>query len=192
MRLSILAAILHGMASAIYVLKVHGGEAVPNPTSWTIWALLSALNALTFWRASKDALATTQFFTGTAMCLIVWGHAMATGKFSRPAIWEVVVLVACFGTCLVWWLTRNATYTNLTVGGILLVSSLPTIFGVWRKDSVPEDIVPWILWTAAFATTTLNVVLRRDRKKNRWWLLLAVPIVGILVHAAVAAGIVAR
>ena len=69
--LSILAAVFHGMAYAIYLHQVFSGGSIPNPASWTIWAFLSTLNAVTFWKGSRDGLATAQFFTGSVACFAV-------------------------------------------------------------------------------------------------------------------------
>jgi hypothetical protein len=147
--------------------------------------MLAALNALTFWRASRDPVVTIQFFTGSAACLVVWGYALIAGRFSPLDTMGWVVLALCAATCLVWWKTRDAVYANLTVGGVFLVSALPTILGVWDNGEL-EHPLPWWIWTAAFALAAVNVVKRRNRKNRRWWLLLVMPIIGILIHGVVA------
>lgn len=185
MALSILAALLHGIGYLIYLCQVYGGGSVPNPASWTVWALLSILNALTFWKASKDPLATAQFFTGSVLCVAVWVYALASGRFSPLDTMGWAVLASCIITSIIWWATRSAIYASLMVAGILFWSSVPTIQGVWQNSSL-EQALPWYLWTAAYLVTSINVARRRDQNNSRWWLLMAVPIVGIIIHGMVA------
>ncbi|MDO8494932.1 MAG: hypothetical protein Q7S32_00190 [bacterium] len=188
MFLSISAAILHGLAYAIYLHQVYGGTSVPNPASWTVWVLLSILNALTFWRGSKDALVTAQFFTGSVGCFAVWTYALSTGRFSSLDFMGWSVLVLCTLAGLVWWAKRNALYANLVIGATILFSSLPTIAGVLRNGHV-EQALPWYLWTIAFLITSINVFQRRyesEKKGVCWQLLLVTPITGTVIHGIVA------
>ena len=187
--LSILAAVFHGVAYAIYLHQVFGGGSIPNPASWTIWAFLSILNAITFWKGSRDGLATAQFFTGSVACFVVWVFALGAGKFAPLDTMAWAVLVLSLLACAVWYFTRSAIYANLVVGGILLISSVPTIAGVWHNSNV-EQSLPWWLWTTAFVITSVNVYRRTDRTKSRWWFLMVVPIFGIAIHGAVAIGAV--
>jgi hypothetical protein len=183
--LSIFAAVLSGIAYAIYLPLVYGGGSIPNPASWTVWAFLAGLNAITFWKGSHDGLATAQFFTGSAGCVAVWGLALSMGKFAPLDAMAWTVLILCLAACLVWWMTRNAVYANLVVGGTLFLSFIPTIVSVWQNGKI-EHSLPWYLWTAAFLITSINVFRRTDRTQPRWWFLMVVPIFGTILHGAVA------
>jgi len=185
MFLSVLAAVFSGIAYIIYLFQVSGGGSVPNPASWTIWAFLATLNAVTFWKGSRDRMATAQFFTGSAGCFAVWAFALGMGKFTQLDVMAWAVLILCVVACLVWWITRNAVYANLVIGGTLFVSFIPTIVGVWQNGKVEQTFV-WYLWTAAFGITSVNVFRRADRTKSNWWFLMVVPIIGIVCHGAVA------
>lgn len=185
MLLSIAAALFHGVAYAIYFVQVWNGGSVPNPASWSVWVFLAALNALTFWKASKDPLATTQFFTGSVGCFGIWAFALYAGKFAPLGTMEWVVIVCCFVACAVWYKTKSATYANLIVCAIFIASSTPTLKGVWRNSGV-EQPLPWCLWTTAFIITAINVWWRTDRAKPRWWFLMAMPAYGIIFHGLIA------
>lgn len=185
MFLSITAAVFSGCAYLIYLLQVSHGGSIPNPASWTIWAFLAGLNAITFWKGSRDSLATAQFFTGAVGCVSVWVFTLAKGKFTALDAIAWAVLILCVAACLVWWITRSAVYANLVLGGTLLVSFMPTIIGVWQNGKI-EQSFPWYLWTAAFAITSVNVFRRTDRTKPQWWFLMVVPILGVVLHGAVA------
>jgi len=183
--LSILAAVLSGVAYAMYLYQVYAGGSMPNPASWTIWAFLAGLNAITFWKGSKDGLATAQFFTGAVGCFVVWAFALSVGKFAPLDLMAWIVLILCIAACLVWWKTRNAVYANLVVAATLAVSFIPTIMGVWQNGKI-EQPIPWYLWTAAFAVTSVNVFRRTDRTESRWWFLMVVPVLCIAAHGIVA------
>lgn len=93
MFLSIAAAVLSGVAYAVYLYQVYAGGSVPNPASWTVWAFLAGLNAITFWRGSKDGLATAQFFIGAVGCFGVWAFALGMGKFAPLDLMAWIVLI---------------------------------------------------------------------------------------------------
>ena len=182
---SVLAAVFSGVAYVLYLHQVYAGGSVPNPASWTVWAFLAGLNAITFWKGSKDGLATAQFFTGAVGCFVVWAFALSMGKFAPLDTMAWSVLLLCVAACLVWWKTKNAIYANLVLSGTLAVSFVPTIVGVWQ-DGKTEQPIPWYLWTAAFAITSINVFRRTDRTKLHWWFLMVVPVLGTILHGIVA------
>lgn len=184
MFLSILAALLSGLAYVLYFGQMLHGTSVPNPASWSVWTLLAVMNALTFWKSSRDPLATLQFFTGSVGCFVVWAYALIAGQFSPLDTMAWTVLVSCVIACAVWNL-KSARHANLVVAGIFLWSSVPTIQGAWLDSNI-ERALPWWLWTMAFAVSFCNVIMRRNKEDTHWWLLLAVPTVGVIIHGAVA------
>lgn len=189
MLIAIVAVMLHGGAYVLYSWQVLIGESVPNPASWTAWALLASLNAATFYSASTSAISTAQFFAGSVGALVVWGIALADGKFSALGGMEWIVLTACVIACLVWWVTEKAIYGNLILAAIVVVSWWPTFEGVWVNPYV-ERALPWWMWTVASACTTVNVYrARNDPLRNDgmpWQLLLVTPMILIFIHAVVA------
>ncbi len=101
------------------------------------------------------------------------------GKFAPLDTMAWIVLTLCIAACLVWWKTKNAVYANLVLAGTLGVSFIPTIVSVWQ-DGKLEQPIPWYLWTAAFAITSVNVFQRTDRTKPQWWFLMVVPVLNRL------------
>lgn len=87
MVLSILAAVFHGIAYAIYLTQVYGGGSIPNPASWTIWAFLSTLNAITFYKGSRDGLATAHFSRGQLLVLRSGCSHLAQASLLRLIQW---------------------------------------------------------------------------------------------------------
>lgn len=186
MFLPLFAAILHAIAYALYMFYIFGGEATPNSASWTVWALLATLNAVTFWKTSKSALATAQFFTGSFASILVWGYALFFGHFSQPSPFEWIIITMCIAVIIVWKISGKATYASLIVAVILIVSFIPTITSVWQQPA-DENALPWIIWTVAFVATISNCIQRRGKKSEiDWRFTLVVPSVGMITHAFVA------
>jgi hypothetical protein len=179
--LSILATVLSGLAYVSYLLQVYSGTSVPNPASWTVWAFLATLNAFSYWKASGDALASSQFFLGSGLCISVFGYSLVGGKFSKLGESEIVVLVFCLVITIVWLATESASYANFLVAVVTLYSAYPTIVGVKNSPSI-EAPLPWIIWTIAFTVTTINVARRYNGRRISFLM----PIVCVLIHGAVA------
>lgn len=181
------AALLHFTAYAIYLYQVGHSISDPNAASWTVWAFLSALNAFSFWKTSRSAEASAQFFTGAVMCIVVYAFSVATGSFKPISNLEVGILISCLLACLAWYLTESPALASLMAGTILAVSFYPTIMGV-AANPAAESPLPWFLWTAAFSVTLYNAwKLRRMPGREMAWtpVVLYVPLIGIVAHAAV-------
>lgn len=181
MFLSITAALLQGLAFIIYLRQVRFGSSTPNPASWTVWAFLAVLNALTFWKASGDMLATMTFFTGGVMCTVVFVYSLFAGKFSKLDNVAKTSLIIGLVACFVWWKQQDASYANILVAFGFAVSSWPTLQGVWQ-DSRKEKSLPWFIWTAAFTLTLLNVILRWKGQS----ISLLMPTECVIIHGVVA------
>ena len=185
--LAVLAAVLHGTAYTIYLTQIYSGESVPNSASWSVWAFLSVLNAFSFARASGNWLKGLQFFTGAVMCLVVFAYSLWAGHFAPLTGLGYAVLILSLIACLIWRMTR-AAYASVAVAVILLISSVPTVTGVWQNASV-EHQLPWWLWTTAFCLTFANVLRDWDqirKKESHPWTVATVPVSGIVLHSVVA------
>lgn len=178
-------AAVHGLAYVIYLVQVSRGGSVPNPSSWTVWAFMATLNALTFWQGTKNRLATAQFFTGAVWCLVVWAYALMAGRFAALNVVAWVVLAMCLAASLYWFVKRNAVNANLVVVAATALSFIPTYGDVLRNRHC-EQPLPWCLWTLAFAMTAANVVISSDRRR-RWWLMTLAPVSYAVLHGVVAA-----
>lgn len=186
MILSILAALFDVGGYAFYFFHVYGGSTFPNPASWTIWTFLAALNALTFWKASNDALATLQFFVGAGMCVAIFLYTLGAGRFTPLDAVDTGVLIFCVVVCVVWYLTRNALYANLVLVGVGAISVYPLMAGIVTHPSI-ERPHAWIFWTCAFVVTSMNVYMRsQDAYPRKRVLLMAMPSSGLILHAGVA------
>jgi hypothetical protein len=178
--LGLMAALLHGVAYVLYSVQTKIGKSSPNAASWSIWAFLATLNALSYHEMSGDLVASLQFFTGSVACILTFLYVLTIGKFSKlkPKEWGLFVLGLL--ATLVWWKFRSATGANLIVLVAFIISFIPTFEGVLR-DPFKETSSSWILWTLAFLVTTTNVVLRDSKP-----IALLTPIVLLIAHSSIA------
>ncbi|HEY0010324.1 MAG TPA: hypothetical protein VGB97_00220 [Candidatus Paceibacterota bacterium] len=127
--------------------------------SWSIWAFLSTLNALSYREMTDDWVSTLQFVTGAVACILTFLYALFSGKFAWPKPREWVVFALGAIAVLVWWKYQSATAASVIVITAFMVSFIPTYEGV-IKDPYKESPMAWVLWTIVFAVGALIVVLR--------------------------------
>lgn len=157
--LGLTAALLHGVAYILYNTQTKLGKSSPNAASWSVWAFLSVLNALSYREMSGDVIMALQFYIGSVACILTFLYVLTIGKFSKLKLKEWGLFALGLLATVVWWKFRSATAANMIVIVAFLISFIPTFEGVWR-DPFKETPRPWTLWTLAFFATTTNVVLR--------------------------------
>jgi hypothetical protein len=178
--LGILAAVLHGTAYVLYNMQAKLGKSSPNAASWSIWAFLATLNALSYREMSGDVIATLQFFTGSVACILTFVYVLTIGKFSWPRLKEWGLFGLGLLATLVWWKLRSATGANMIVVIAFLISFVPTFEGVLRDPS-KETPRSWVLWTIAFFITITNVLLRGGKP-----IVLLMPVILLVAHGSIA------
>lgn len=178
--LGVVAALLHGSAYVLYNIQTQLGSSSPNPVSWSIWAFIAIVNALSFRSMSRDIVSSLQFFTGSVACLCTVVYALYLGRYAWPTIYEWCIFVTGLLASVIWWRLRTATAANMIILGVFIISFIPTIEGVWN---VPhrEAPIPWILWTAAFGVTIVTIITRKAPRRS-----LITPSVLLLAHGSIA------
>lgn len=177
----VLAALLHSIAYVLYNIQTKTGQSKPNIATWSIWAFLATLNALSYHKMSGDLVVSLQFFASSVACILTFFLTLVTGRFSRLRPKEWIILALGLFATLIWWLFRSAEGANMIVLVAFVVSFLPTFEGTLRDPS-KETSRPWMLWTLAFTVTTINTILRW---KGQFVVLLP-PIVRLLAHGSIA------
>src|SRR3989339_1252669 len=87
----------------IYFGQVRRGTSVPNPSTWLLWVIVGAMNAVSYffvvhenlWQSAYVLLSTVGL---TAICV----YAMIRGKFGRMGRTETVCLVLAVGIGVLW------------------------------------------------------------------------------------------
>lgn len=182
MVLPIFAAVLHACTYYIYANQVIFDGTDPNFASWTVWAFLSVLNAVTFWKGTKSLVKASQFIVGSVSVISIWIITYNLGGFSPIGKLEVVIMLLGVSASLVWWRTGVATYASVLIGFIYLVSFIPTFVGV--IDGTADEVsFTWYMWAVAFAATSLNIYLKRHEEHElHWSYMMFVPLVLLFSH----------
>jgi len=185
MFLPLTAALLHATAYTLYALQVLANDSVPNPATWSIWAVLAVVNAVTFSKGAKSFLKAAQFITGSVTATVVWLITLHVGKFAPIGTLEYWVIGVCAASPLVWWLLGKATYANILIGIILIVSFIPTVRRI-LDGTATEQPLPWFIWTLAFACTSINIyVHRHDEHEISWKYMMFLPVSMVFAHLLV-------
>ena len=147
------------VAFVIYNKSIFQNKSQPNVVSWLLWALLTAVNAITYIIMSVDwvkgALAIVAFF----VCAATFFISLLNGKFSKLNLLDVVALVIGLLSITVWLAFDSATYAHLVLQIGMIVPFIPTYSDLWNKKTA-ENPVPWFMWSAAYLIGALVVVLR--------------------------------
>ncbi len=179
--LAICASVLHVAGYTLYVLQALSRKNEPNPASWAVWAFLSVVNAASYAQASKDQMATLQFYSGSVACMFAFLLILAVGRFSKLGRTDLWCLVLGFAAISYWSKTGNAQTTSYLMALIFSVSFIPTLRGVWDEPR-KERPQTWIMWTIAFALTCGVVVLGSGIGPN-----LITPAILLVLHSTVGA-----
>jgi hypothetical protein len=197
--LAILAGVLQAVGYAIYIWQALRSQLVPNATSWLMFAYGTLL--LTVLEFDLDAhwqvlvLPTVCSFCAVIVSIIC---RLKQGRWGLPE--EAVDWVA-FGTDLGltatyvsgmlaarYGLADAASATPLAVAVLVatnastVVAFMPILRSVWQ-DPGSEHWLPWIVWSAAYATLLLVTFLTAAGSSPS---LFIYPVICLLTHGLVA------
>lgn len=182
--LALFAALLHVTGYIFYAGQVLNSSSDPNPASWTIWAILATINALSYRKGVNSYIKAAQSFAGAFSAVVIWSISMYKGAFTSIGWLEYLVITFCFMAMLVWKQTGKATYANITIGIVLIISFIPTINGV--LNGVSEQALPWFVWTAAYVVSiTMVYKYRHEPHEISWKHMMFVPVSMLVMHGLV-------
>lgn len=179
--LAVVAALLHAGAYLLYSVQTKLGRSKPNPVSWSVWAFLAILNALTF-KEMSGWVPALQFMTGSVACFCTFIYALFVGKLTWPKRgareWKFfgVGIIAA----MVWFIFRSAEGANMLLLLGFVFSFKPTYEGV-EADPNKETALPWTIWTVAFGVTIINLIVL-----HKGWVSFVTPSVMVIAHGAIA------
>jgi len=171
---------MHIVAFIIYHKQMLRGTSRPNRATWTLWVFISTLNCISYIVMSKDIVKGFLPIASTIGCIVVFVVSLFKGKLSKLNIRDEIVLVLGFVSLFVWWGYRSATYANLLLQVCIVISFIPTFWGVW-VNATNEKTLPWFIWASAYILTITVVFLRWQGQYQD----LAYPINCLVLHTGV-------
>lgn len=178
--LGVIASFLHIIAFAIYNKQVFQQTSVPKTATWTLWAILTVLNASSYSIMSGDLIKSLLPATSSLACIITFLACLYGGKFSWMDKWDGIAFVIGLVSGFVWWRYQSATYANLILQLAVAISFIPTYRGVWNNPK-SEKTFPWYLWSTAYVISITVVLLRWQGQYAD----LVYPVNCLLLHAMV-------
>lgn len=157
--LGFLAGMLHVLAFGIYNKKMFEGRSQPNTATWSLWAVLTALNMASYYVASGDWVMSLLPSLSSVACILTFCFAVWKRKLKGIDVWDCMALVIGLISALVWWLYQSAAYASLVMQAAIFVSFIPTYRDVW-KDAKKETPLPWCIWSIAYVVGIVVVMIR--------------------------------
>jgi len=171
---------VHLIAYVVYNRQIHHGGSTPNLTSWSVFVLLSILNATSYYGIDTAAWHEAgPPMVGACCASFTLLHSLSTGKFQRPTSREGVIFFICMIAVIVYIAFQNATYVNFIVLAAFVIAIWPIMEATWRDPSL-ERPPAWIIWTCGYGVLFV-VVWFGDH-----WEKLALPIVAGPAHITIA------
>ncbi len=178
--LGIMAGLLQLIGYVSYVKKINIGRVVPNTASWSIWAFGAVLESSSYALATGDWVKNILPVVCAASAIAIFFYCLRLGHFHRLSRFEwFLVLIDC-AAIFIWWWYGSAIYANLFLVLTAFISFVPIVAHAWR-DPMVEDSLPWFIWTVAYATLSVVVLLRWEK-----WEDLVYPLVFVVLHLMVA------
>lgn len=181
MYVAVLSALFSVTAFVMYNLKLLGGEVSPNAASWAVWAFVTVLNFTSYRAMTGDWVKSLLPTMNSLLCIATFVVLAFRGGFAQIPAYDQVALVLGILAGLIWWLTRSSRYAQVILSFAIAIGFVPTFVSVF-KNAHAELFIAWLLWSMAFVSQTVLVVLRwREQKMD-----LLYPVWGFILHGAVA------
>lgn len=177
--LSVLAGVTQVIGYMFYWRSVRSGKTDPNAASWFIWAYGSLLNLATYSIMSQDVVKDILPAMCSVSCLVIFAGMVYRNGLGKLDRWDYVVIALDATVTMIWFIV-GATEANIAFQLTEFISFIPLIRGLLRGVD-KEELLPWILWTSAYAMMTATVVMRWEK-----WEDIVYPLVGVALHAIVA------
>ena len=158
----------------VYGWSMIRGRTNPNPATWAQWACIGSLNALSYhFMSGGDVVKSLQAYGSAVANLSMFVFALRKGRFEPLKRRDVVLLVLGVSSILIWWWTKSATYAQLTIQLVILISILPTWIDTWQEPD-KESPFPWLVICIPYLITGATVALRITDWSAQW--------TGIVLH----------
>jgi hypothetical protein len=178
--LGVSGAVLSAVAFGLYLRQMRRGISRPNPVTWAMWSVLISLGAVSFFRAGQSFSVALQFFTGAVGCIATFLYASVAGKRAPFSKHDFGYMAGGVVALFVWFF-RGAGTANALLSVVSAVAFIPT----WRGLLVnPRQEMPvaWWLWTGAYGTTLLNVLIHEPADTAVY----LSPVLGVVGHGVTA------
>lgn len=181
---SLLSSVTVLLVMASYFRQVVGGVSTPNPSTWLVWVIVSAMNMISYFIVVRGDIIKSLITVVTAICItLIFIYSLFKGKFGRVGYVEIISFFGALIIGIFWKMTGNAIVSNLLLQLLLLISFFPTGIGLLRHELL-EKSLPWDLAVCAYIFMSIAIIL--DWKRGDWVALVHPIVNGIVGNGGVA------
>lgn len=161
MLLSCCVVALDVVAYLIYNWNLVTRKERPFRATWGVWFFVSLLNSASYLSTSGDIWKSLLSIENTASCGITFASCFFIGRERRLKKDEWWTLGIGIVATMVWWFFRQAFYANTIMQFVTIASSLSFMTSLWKDPKIQRSF-PWFLWSVAYVTNIIVVMLRWD------------------------------
>lgn len=167
-----------------YFKQVVKGVSTPNPSTWLIWVIVSAMNMISYFIVVHGDIIKSLITVVTVFCLtLIFIYSLFRGKFGKIGRVEIISFSGALIIGIFWKMTGNAIVSNLLLQLLLLSSFFPTGIGLLRYELL-EKSLPWDLAVCAYIFMSIAIIL--DWKRGDWVALVHPIVNGIIGNGGIA------
>jgi hypothetical protein len=142
-----------------YFRQVVNGSSVPNPATWFLWAVVSIMNAVSYFFVVHGNIWRSSYVIVMAAGLtIIFFYSLLKGRLARFGRIEIVCSLLAVFVGILWKTTGSAEVANISLQTIFLVSIIPTINGL-IVGTLKEKVLPWNLAVLSHSFALLGILL---------------------------------
>lgn len=139
----------------VYVIQTEEGKSRPNPATWSVSVVLTALYLLFYYRATHNWIVSLQPIVSAAACFGMFLYDLKGGKFALPGWREYLAMAVGFCAVPLILMFHQLGWSIVFIFVAAVIAFWPTIQGVWRN---PENEAPWawLIWAGGFVIMGVN------------------------------------
>jgi len=162
--LGVLIGVIHLLGYWIYYrMSSQHKETNPNTASWSIWAIGSIVNLLTYASMSNDWVKDILPAICSLACIVVYVGYLRQGKFKMPGLTDILIFSLDIVATIVWLVANSPLIGNMACQAGTVLSYIPIIRET-MKNPQSERRSPWVLWSMAYVLDVILVIARW----NQW------------------------
>ena len=143
-------------AYSIYLIQIFKKEVKPTLSTWIIFSVATAINAISYLVATQiDYLSGVFLLTDAISCSII---CIMSVIFNRSSIkfkpFEKYYLFTAFMVVIFWIVTRNAFMSNLLIQMLIVIGYFPTVQNMVVNKKNTESFT---LWSVELIAITISL-----------------------------------
>jgi hypothetical protein len=176
--LTILSSLIFLGFFVLYNKNILNSLIKPNIVSWSLFALITLINAITYIVFTHDALKGALAFTDCFTCIVITCLILFKGQYSKLTIFEKIIIFLAIVSLAVWYMFHSAVFANLLLQPAYILAFIPTLKNAWNNPQ-NESALVWLMWAFSFLLTITVVIIRFDNV----WADLINPSIAFILHS---------